>query len=74
MEIIKNYQLQKTVKLLTMLVGCMLLFIAASNEKRTTIFIIGDSTAANKGGVWRCSATSTITSWSITMPSTGARR
>ncbi len=48
MEIIKNYQLQKTVKLLTMLVGCMLLFIAASNEKRTTIFIIGDSTAANK--------------------------
>ena len=39
--------LKRTTKLLTM-VAVMLLLTAANNEKRTTIFIIGDSTAANK--------------------------
>ena len=38
----------KSLKLLSMLAICLLVFIAATQDKTTTIFIIGDSTAANK--------------------------
>ena len=38
----------KRIKLLTVLAALLMVFTAATNEKKTTIFIIGDSTAANK--------------------------
>ena len=40
--------LRHTLKLLTVAATLLVLFVAASDEKKTTIFIIGDSTAANK--------------------------
>ena len=40
--------LRHTLKLLTVSATLLVLFVAASDEKKTTIFIIGDSTAANK--------------------------
>ena len=38
----------KQIKLLTVLLALVLLCTSATNQKTTTIFIIGDSTAANK--------------------------
>ena len=38
----------KRIKLLTVLAALLVILTAATNEKKTTIFIIGDSTAANK--------------------------
>ena len=38
----------KQFKLLTMLMALVLLCTSATNQKTTTIFIIGDSTAAKK--------------------------
>ena len=40
--------LQKTIKLLTVVAAIFVLLTAATDEKQTRIFIIGDSTAANK--------------------------
>ena len=38
----------KQIKLLTVLLALVLLCTSATNQKTTTIFIIGDSTAAQK--------------------------
>ena len=38
----------KRIKLIAMLAAVLTIFTAATDEKKTTIFIIGDSTAANK--------------------------
>jgi pectinesterase len=40
--------MQRTGKLLSFLAAALLLLTAATNEKKTTIFMIGDSTMANK--------------------------
>ena len=38
----------KQIKLLSVMIVSVVLFVAATPDKTTTIFVIGDSTAANK--------------------------
>ena len=38
----------KRIKMMTVMAVLLMMLTAATNEKKTTIFVIGDSTAANK--------------------------